>query len=266
MQEWQNAHSLNITALGKMPTKENLFVSGSRDYSLKIWDIETAKCLDEYKVSRNIVTAITSTPHLPNIVFQSSEDLTVKLWDVRQPSGSLPTATISGFVYFALTMDICDNGNTLATGCKGFNSIGCDVFLWDLRKLPDVKDYRNNHIFNAGPLHDFQGHSQDVTACVFSSIDKSYLFSVSKDGTLYAWNIIDISSYHYRFPKKYITSMTIVTPDEANLPSNHSSRVEYLALSCMDGSLVIMLFHFDKLCFTLMKSTMAAFETDEIDY
>lgn len=65
-----DAHSLNITGLAMSPGNfllrnsslysidGNMICSGSRDYSTKIWDVETGELLREYSCSRNIVTCV----------------------------------------------------------------------------------------------------------------------------------------------------------------------------------------------------------------
>jgi WD40 repeat protein len=257
-----------------------MLASGSRDYSLKMWDISSFQCVNEYKQSRNIITSITSTVDYPNVIFQSSEDLSVKLWDFRHPGYHLPTVCISGFVYFALNMDVQSsdtvvggNGNYLATGCKGFNSVGCNVFVFDLRKLPSTQSlseaadysYHNNFIYSNGPELDFSGHSQDVTCCKFSRISTSHLYSCSKDGSVFIWNILEKSQVSYRFPKKYITAMSFI--DAKFIPHGGNSRVEYFTLGCMDGSLVVMSYDFNKQTFLIVKSTSPSLgNDDELEY
>ena len=60
------------------------------------------------------------------------------------------------------------------TGCKGFDSNGCEVKLWDLRAPERC-------------LTEYKGHSMDVTAVRYCP-SSGRLFSVSKDGSLFAWN------------------------------------------------------------------------------
>jgi WD40 repeat protein len=60
-----------------------------------------------------------------SLLFQGSEDLCVRCWDVNSP-GKLPSMQINGFVYFPLCLDLDPGGIYLATGCKGFDSVGCE--------------------------------------------------------------------------------------------------------------------------------------------
>jgi WD40 repeat protein len=69
-------------------------------------------------------------------------------------------------------MDI--EGSTLVTGSKGFNGIGCEVKVWDLRN-PST------------PVYNLTGHTQDVTDCY---VFDGKAFSVSKDGSYGLWDTL----------------------------------------------------------------------------
>lgn len=106
------------------------------------------------------------------MLYQCSEDLMVRVWDSRAASKQ-PASTINDFVYFPLCISMHENGFMLATGCKGFESVGCEVKVWDIRKTSE-------------PLANLKGHTHDVTGCKFVGDD---LVSVSKDGSIFAWDL-----------------------------------------------------------------------------
>lgn len=113
-----------------------------------------------------------------SLILQGSEDLFVRIWDIRDSSGR-PATVLSGYIYFPVCMDMNVDGYTLATGCKGFDNIGCEVKLWDLR-VPSAS------------FRDLRAHGQDVTCCQFLSNkdngqQQQFLLSASKDGSLIAW-------------------------------------------------------------------------------
>jgi WD40 repeat protein len=168
-----SAHELNITGVASNPTDPGVIFSGSRDYSVKSWDLEIGALRTSYSSPRNIVTTLACCPAQPHSLYQGSEDLFVRVWDTRSSSHSAPAQMVGGYVYFPVSMDVHPGGVLLATGCKGFDSVGCTVKVWDLRST-------------AKPLFDFAGHSQDVVGCRFS---RDLLLSASKDGSLCAWNL-----------------------------------------------------------------------------
>jgi len=153
---------------------DTIIFSGSRDYSVKGWDVNTGKCKVEFKSPRNIVTAMECSPTDEFVLFQASEDLCIRVWDVRNSSNQ-PAHQLSGYTYFPICMDMHTDGTMLATGCKGFDMIGCDVKIWDLRQSSKF-------------LCELKGHSQDVTACRYFQLENNtILISASKDGSVIAW-------------------------------------------------------------------------------
>lgn len=166
--------------------------SGSRDYHVKTWDAETGACINEYTAPRNIVTCLDHDPsgnllyqvcsevpigiaHADGRVLQGSEDLCVRVWDTRS-SSSMPAMYIGGYVYFPLSISLSqhDGGIHVATGCKGFNSVGCNVKVFDIRSL--------KHSIIA----DMTGHAHDVSGVQF--MNSGQLLSASKDGTIRIWS------------------------------------------------------------------------------
>lgn len=108
---------------------------------------------------------------------QGSEDLCVRGWDARQAVKSIPSLHLTGFIYFPTCLSLSRDGNLLAAGCKGFNGVGCDIKVWDLRFLKQAEF-----------LHELRGHHQDVTSCKFFDEDSS-IISSSRDGTVRTWTV-----------------------------------------------------------------------------
>jgi WD40 repeat protein len=172
-----DTHDFNVSAVTSSREGDTVF-TGSRDYHVKGWDVETSKNVNNFSVPRNIVTAMQCGVD-SDLVYQASEDLCIRVWDPRASfTSSKPALHIPGFVYFALCLDLHSDGKSMVTGCKGFNGVGCEVKLWDLRKL-------------AKPVTEYRGHEQDVTSCRF--IGGSRIVSCSKDGWLRMWDSGDTS-------------------------------------------------------------------------
>jgi len=204
--------------------------SGSRDYSVKVWDTETQQCLQEYKVPRNIVTSLDVDQMGGPLLYQGSEDLCVRVWDTRE-AAKQPCGHITGFVYFPLCASLSEDATMLATGCKGFDSVGCEVKVWDLRAQSKI-------------LHEFKGHSQDVTDCKFKGNDT--LASVSKDGSIYSWDVKSAPpsspspSSSIKSTGKMFTSLAFLNFEQGSQPrhANYSNEEKTLiACGAFDGSL-----------------------------
>lgn len=108
-------------------------------------------------------------------------------------SSKYPALHITGFVYFptcmALSRQQADGSCwLLATGCKGFDGVGCDVKVFDIRKAPQSATG-----CEARPVVvELPGHRQDVTGCQFLS--DTIVLSASRDGTVCTWDITNPAS------------------------------------------------------------------------
>lgn len=168
-----NVHTLNISSIC-VRSDETAMFTGSRDYHVRAFDVETKKMTRAFSQPRNIITCMQLAPEdNQKLLYQGSEDLQIRVWDTKS-SQKHPVSTIPGYVYFPLCMSVHSSGYLLATGCKGFNGVGCEIKVWDVRST-------------SKPVSELKYHSQDVTDCKFS-VDGDYLYSCSKDGTICAWN------------------------------------------------------------------------------
>ena len=167
-------HELTVSAIACAEDGTQA-LSGSRDSSLRIWDLETSSCSTQCHVSRNVVTCARWIPGEAALVAQGSEDLRLRLWDIR--TLSKPAATLEGYVYFPLCCDC--SGPYVLTGSNGFNSVGCELRLWDRRALRQV--------------HQMEGHEQAVLgACLLpSNTHRGRLLAASgcKEGEVRLWDI-----------------------------------------------------------------------------
>jgi WD40 repeat protein len=93
----------------------------------------------------------------------------------------------------------------LATGCKGFDGTGCDIKVFDIRRLSGASTE------SYSILHELNGHRQDVTGCKF--INERVIASVSRDGTFRSWDIQN------RNASSTYTSKSHVLSDNANYTS-----------------------------------------------
>jgi WD40 repeat protein len=186
-------------------------------------------------------------------LFQGSEDLCIRVWDTRQSSlVTQPAMHITGYVYFPLCLDFHADGNLFATGSKGFNSVGCEVKLWDIRKV-------------VAPISEFHGHSQDVTGCKFNNKFDDVLTSCSKDGSIFLWNIknndcnkneklddkernlmYDNAQHSFNSFQTAGKNLTSLFINESSLLTNKKDKVIdlnntiQLVMSSFDGSLVFL--------------------------
>ena len=100
VQTYKDCHELNITAVDVNPAGTQV-ASGSRDYYVKLFDVETAKCIGNFFARRNVVTSLKYDPVSP-VVYQGSEDLCVRGWDTRSVSSVTSGNDFSSFGWLCL--------------------------------------------------------------------------------------------------------------------------------------------------------------------
>jgi WD40 repeat protein len=172
----EDGHDLNITAIS-LNMDESILCSGSRDTTVCLWDVNTGSRIFKKKTSRNLVTCMSWMNE--NTIIQGSEDLKLRTWDCRDNTIE-PSDTMAGYVYFPLCIDVMRGGQYVCTGSKGFDGVGCEVRLWDMRNTKECVSIMS-------------GHRQSVVGCRFlnssgGSSSNSNIVSVSKDQTLKIWD------------------------------------------------------------------------------
>ena len=165
-----DGHSLVIMGIA-CNQGEDVLCSGSRDYSVRWWDIETGVQKAANSITLNMVTALKWIE--ANDVLQTSEDLIMKVWDARTAAVSQNFPKTD---YFPLDCDVTADGNAILTAMNGFDSHGCMVQLWDRRMLKLV--------------YDFEGHEHACNSACFFQSDGLKAISVSKDGCVRVWDIL----------------------------------------------------------------------------
>lgn len=108
-----------------------LLITGSRDCSVRLWDLATGAALQQVKILRNVVTAIRRVPGEPHTAVQASEDLVLRLWDAR--AGLRPAMEARGGPNQIICLDVTDDSRHVIGGTKGFSRENCEVKLFDLR-------------------------------------------------------------------------------------------------------------------------------------
>lgn len=166
-------HTLTVTAVAWHGPSATL-LSGSRDTTVRAWDVATGVETERGRLSRNLVTCLATLPPTAGpVVAQGSEDLTLRLWDLR--TMSVVQDVGRRYTYFPLCVAAVDDGHSLVTGSNGFQGgQGCELRLLDLRR--------------DGVVAEHTAHSQAVTAVgVLPAGEAPSAISVasaSKDGTV----------------------------------------------------------------------------------
>ncbi|CDW81448.1 wd repeat-containing protein 31 [Stylonychia lemnae] len=180
-------HDMSVTSASVSPCKTRL-ISGSRDQTTRLWDLETQQQLQSRKIERNAITYLKFLPYTQDLFIECSEDLTLRLWDIRarpfKPSIEFKVGTNFATTCDVLSQDGCDK--LLVTGHRGFNESGADVKLWDLREFGEDKLVWNypHHKFNPESVR-FVQHSDPSPVIITASKDQQmHLIDVEKGDQL----------------------------------------------------------------------------------
>jgi WD40 repeat protein len=150
-------HERPISALDQAG---QLLLSGSPDWSMRLWDLEKDQQLDKNVLNWNSITCIKWIDQ--NTAVQTSEDLKIRVADIRLNKIRY-VSVINVGDNFATCCDVKDN--FFLTGHRGFSGNGCDVKLWDIRKNAEVISTK--------------AHDMPVEAVKFHS---EFFYSCAKDG------------------------------------------------------------------------------------
>ena len=139
--------------------------SGSRDSTVKLWDVATHTNIATLEGHRGAVNSVSFSPD-GTLLASGSGDRTVKLWDVKTHTH---IATLEGHTQYITSVSFSPDGRLLASG-----SYEDTVKLWDVQ----------NHTHIAT----LEGHTDDVNSVSFSP-DGTTLASGSDDRTVKLWNV-----------------------------------------------------------------------------
>jgi len=152
--------------LNALDSKGNYTVSGSSDWSVRVWDLNKCSEVSKSTINWNVVTSLKFISE--NTFVQTSEDLKIRVWDIRDGKPQVQNSIASGG-NFATCCDVKDN--YLVTGHRGFDNQGCHIKLWDLRHLKK--------------LQKLQAHQQAVESVKFY---ENSVLSCGKDGNIFQFS------------------------------------------------------------------------------
>jgi len=140
-------------------------LSGSRDKTLRLWEVETARFLRSFIGHRSAVTSVDISPD-ECFALSGSEDHTLRLWEIETGYGLM---TFTGHKNCVSSVRFSQEGRVAISG-----SSDRTLKLWDVE--------------TGTCLRTFKGHS-DIVTSVSPSTDCSLVLSGSEDHTLKLWHV-----------------------------------------------------------------------------
>ena len=193
-------YSVSISPDGKT------LASGSRDNTIKLWDLETGEESRTLVGHNDSVHSVNISPDGRTLA-SGSADNTIKLWDVKTGE---EIRTLPGHYGWITSVNFSPDGKTLASGSldntirlwdvkTGENTVslkGHDSYVWSVSFSPDSKTLASGSLDNTvklwnvdtGELLRILPHESWVISVSFSP-DSQTLASGSGDNTIKLWDV-----------------------------------------------------------------------------
>jgi WD40 repeat protein len=195
----QMGHGHGVTSFAFSQDGKTL-VTGSKDRTLKLWNVATGRELRTLVGHMESVTSVAFSPDGKTVV-SGSEDHTLRLWDVVT---GRELRAFNGHTSHVTSVEFSFDGKRLVSG-----SWDRTLKLWDVATGQVVRT--------------FTGHSESVSSVALSS-DGQTLASGSEDNTLMLWDVE--SGRKLRALSGHVQALTSVSfsPDGKTLASGSEDK------------------------------------------
>ena len=105
-------HTKGVNCLGFSHGDQLYLVSGSDDYTAKLWDLKTMSCIGTLTGHTDNITSVSFHPELP-LILTASEDGTIRSWNIH--TLSLEKTTDIGMER-AWSLSVLKGSNVVAAG------------------------------------------------------------------------------------------------------------------------------------------------------
>ncbi|NJL49449.1 MAG: NACHT domain-containing protein, partial [Leptolyngbyaceae cyanobacterium SM2_5_2] len=219
-------HTDSVRSLAWDPTSQRL-ASGSADYTIRLWQVETGQCLRVIAGHTNKIRSVAWNPVQP-LLASAGDDETLRLWDTETGE---QMRLLQGHDKWLLTVAWHPKGQWLASG-----SADQTIRLWDSASGELLQVFSGHHsqvqsvafspvepilasasgdstvklwhIETGTLLRTLSGHTNQVQAVAFSA-DGQTLASSSNDGTLKLWHCATGENVRSLQPERPYEGMTI---------------------------------------------------------
>ncbi|CAI2374585.1 unnamed protein product [Moneuplotes crassus] len=154
-------HTNSIDAVKVDPTGGKKFISGSHDRTIKIWDLNTLKCIKTTSEDSKGIWCLDYSPSGKEILSSSGSGV-CKIWDAKTGKATEKLSAHKGSTYWGA---YSESGNLMVTG--GFDKT---IYVWSRKKTskPALKLIGN----------------QSKVRCVGFFNDDKYILSTSQGGEI----------------------------------------------------------------------------------
>ena len=176
-------HTKNINSIVFTPDGKYL-ATGSYDLTIRVWSMESRKCLFKLESHLRRVHAVTISTD-GKLLYSGSRDKTIKVWDME--TGLLLKTIPTAAREYVNAIDIVNGSNQCVVSCED-NSIR----LWDMSS-------KSCKMVQDGPRRASLSVSEDGTYCIYGGANQQLL----------KWNLQDGSLSEIGHTESEITSISI---------------------------------------------------------
>jgi periodic tryptophan protein 1 len=166
-----------VLALAANRQHRNLLASASADKTVKLWDLNTAKCAKSYLMHKGKVCALDWHPNEATVLLSGSYDRTVAATDMRAPDAKAPRWTVEADVE-KVRWNTHDSNFFYVTTESG------TVHYYDARSIPSEEGFSK-------PVWTLQAHDGAVSAFDINPTVPDFLATGSDDKQVKLWNVSD---------------------------------------------------------------------------
>ena len=166
-----------VLALAANREHRNLLASASADKTVKLWDLNTAKCAKSYSMHKGKVCALDWHPKEATLLLSGSYDRTVTATDMRAPEAKAPQWTVEADVE-KVRWNLHDPNYFYVTTESG------TVHYYDARDIPRPEGFSK-------PIWTLQAHDGAVSAFDINATIANFLVTGSDDKLVKLWDVSD---------------------------------------------------------------------------
>ncbi len=170
-----NYHVDAVLALAANRQHRNLLASASADKTVKLWDLNTAKCAKSYSMHKGKVCALDWHPEEATILLSGSYDRSTIATDMRAPNAKAPKWTVESDVE-KVRWNVHDPNFFYVTTETG------TVHYFDARIIPSEEGVSK-------PVWTLQAHDGAVSAFDVNPAVPDFLVTGSDDKQVKLWNV-----------------------------------------------------------------------------
>ena len=231
-----SGHLKGVTAVAFSPDG-NYLVSGSKDKTIKVWELDTGKVLRTIEGHKKIVNSV-AVSNDGKYVVSGSNDKTVKVWDFI--SGEL-IYTFEGHKFYVLAIALSSDNKYIVS-----SSIDKEIRVWNLstrthtrtisghgKEIVSVDISPDNEKFvsgstdktikiwdiESGELINTMNHRKGVTSVLFST-DGKYIISGSNDKTIKVWEVATGNLVKFFKGHRFSVMSVAISPDNTYIVSS----------------------------------------------